>query len=226
MVALAVGRVDHRVSGALLGWIAFVVVFATLQYVGQLLSDPQEDVAYRWASSISALVSSAVVLAIAVLIARGRDFREAFALRRPRSWLTAFGISGAVILAVIAVSAALSPFANPEQEQGLVPTDWRSDRVAPFLAFAFTVVVLAPLIEEMMFRGIGFTLLQPFGERAAVIAVGIAFGLVHGLIEGFLIIAVFGAGLAVLRSRTQSLYPCVLLHSAFNATALVLGLTT
>jgi CAAX protease family protein len=220
------GRVDQRVSGALAGWIAFVAFFATLQYIGQLLSDPQEDVAYRWASSISALVSSAVVLAIALLIARGREFREAFALRKPRSWPAAFWISGAVILAVIAVSAALSPFANPEQEQGLVPTDWRSDRVAPFLAFAFTVVVLAPLIEEMMFRGIGFTLLQPFGERVAVVVVGIAFGLVHGLVEGFLIIAVFGAGLAVLRSRTQSLYPCILLHSAFNASALVLGLTT
>ena len=77
-----------------------------------------------------------------------------------------------------------------------------------------------------MFRGIGFTLLQPFGEDVAVLVVGIAFGLVHGLIEGFLIIAVLGGGLAVLRSRTQSLYPCILLHSAFNATALVLGLTT
>ena len=220
------GRVDHRVSGGLIGWLAFVAIFSTLQYVGQLLSDPQEGVAYRWASSISALVSSAVVLAIALLIARGRDFREAFALRKPRSWLAAFVISGAVILTVLAVSAALSPFANPEEEQGLVPTDWRSDRVAPFLAFAFTVVVVAPLIEEMMFRGIGFTLLQPFGEHVAVLVVGIAFGLVHGLIEGFLIIAVLGAGLAVLRSRTQSLYPCILLHSAFNATALVVGLTT
>lgn len=220
------GRVDHRVSGALIGWLAFVAIFSTLQYVGQLLSDPQPGVAYKWTSSISALVSSAVVLAIALLIARGRDFREAFALRKPRSWLSAFVISGAVILAVLAVSAALSTFTNPEEEQGLVPTDWRSDRVAPFLAFAFTVVVVAPLIEEMMFRGIGFTLLQPFGERVAVIVVGVAFGLVHGLIEGFLIIAVFGTGLAVLRSRTESLYPCILLHSAFNTTALVLGLTT
>lgn len=220
------GRVEHRVSGALIGWVAFVATFATLQYVGQLLSDPQEGVAYRWASSISALISSAVVLAIALLLARGRDVREAFALRKPRSWGSAAAISVAVILTVLAVSAALAPFANPEEEQGLVPTDWRSDRVAPFLAFAFTVVVVAPLVEEMMFRGIGFSLLEPFGERVAVIAVGVAFGLVHGLVEGFLIIAVLGAGLAVLRSRTQSLYPCVLLHSAFNATALVLGLTT
>ncbi len=220
------GRVEHRVSGALIGWVAFVAIFSTLQYVGQLLSDPQEGVAYRWASSISALISSAVVLAIALLLARGRDLREAFALRKPRSWGSATAISVAVILTVIAVSAALAPFANPEQEQGLVPTEWRSDRVAPFLAFAFTVVVVAPLIEEMMFRGIGFSLLEPFGERVAVIVVGVAFGLVHGLVEGFLIIAVLGAGLAVLRSRTQSLYPCILLHSAFNATALVVGLTT
>ena len=222
------GRVEPepRVSGALIGWIAFVVVFSTLQYVGQLLSDPQEDVAYRWASSISAVISSVVVLAIALLIARGRDFREAFALRRPRSWNSAVLISGVVILAVIAVSAALSPIANPDEEQGLVPTEWQSDRIGPFLAFAFTVVVVAPVIEEMMFRGIGFSLLQPFGERAAVIVVGLAFGLVHGLVEGFLIIAVFGTGLAALRSRTNSLYPCILLHSVFNATALVLGLTT
>lgn len=220
------GRVDHRVSGALIGWLTFVAIFSTLQYAGQVLSDPPEDVAYRWATSISAMISSAVVLAIALLLTRGRDFREAFALRKPRSWGSAFVISAGVVLAVIAVTAALSPFTNPDAEQGLVPTDWRSDRVAPFLAFAFTVVVLAPLIEEMMFRGIGFSLLQPFGERIAVIGVGVAFGLVHGLIEGFLIIAVFGTGLAVLRSRTQSLYPCILLHSAFNATALALGLTT
>jgi membrane protease YdiL (CAAX protease family) len=220
------GRVDHRVSGALIGWFSFVAAFATLQYAGQLLSDPPEDVAYRWASSISALASSTIVLAIALLLARGRGFRDAFALHRPRSWSSATVVSVAVILAVVAVSAALAPFANPEAEQGLVPTEWRSDRVAPFLAFAFTVVVVAPLIEEMMFRGIGFSLLQAFGERVAVIVVGVAFGLVHGLVEGFLIIAVFGTGLAVLRSRTQSLYPCILLHAAFNATALVLGLTT
>ena len=220
------GGVEHRVSGALIGWFSFVAAFATLQYAGQLLSDPPEDVAYRWASSLSALVSSAIVLAIALLLARGRDLREAFALRRPLSWTSAAAISIAIVLTVMAVSAALAPIANPEQEQGLVPTDWRSDRVAPFLAFAFTVVVIAPLIEEIMFRGIGFSLLQPFGERVAVIVVGVAFGLVHGLIEGFLIVAVLGTGLALLRSRTQSLYPCILLHAAFNATALVLGLTT
>ncbi len=58
-----------------------------------------------------------------------------------------------------------------------------------------------------MFRGIGFTLLEPFGERIAVIVVGVAFGLVHGLLEGLLIIAVFGPDWPCLRSRTQSLYP-------------------
>ena len=79
------GRVDQRASGGLVLLVAF---FATLDppYVSAV-SDPQDGVAYRWASSISALVSSAVVLAIALLIARGRDFREAFALRsRARGW--------------------------------------------------------------------------------------------------------------------------------------------
>jgi membrane protease YdiL (CAAX protease family) len=77
-----------------------------------------------------------------------------------------------------------------------------------------------------MFRGAGFSLLEPFGRWTPVVGSGVAFGLVHGLLEGLPIITAFGLGLAYLRSRTQSLYPCVLLHAAFNGAGLALGLTT
>jgi membrane protease YdiL (CAAX protease family) len=227
MVALAVGRVAHPAGGALIGWLAFVVVFAALQYAGRLTAeDRPADLAYRWETSVVAFVSSAIVLGIAVALAYRRGLRETFALRRPRSWLTALLISGAIIVAMLVVSFALSPLLDPEQEQGLVPTTWDSSRAAQFGAFALAVTVVAPVVEELMFRGVGYTLLEPFGERVAVVGVGIAFALVHGLIEGFVIIAAFGIGLAYLRSRTRSIYPCVLLHGAFNATALLLGLVT
>lgn len=221
------GRVDHRVSGALIGWLAFVAIFSALNYTARFSGpSPPKDVAYRWESSIGALIQFAVVLAIVLLIARGRSKREFFALRRPTSWGLAAAISLVIVVAILLIAQALSPFADPEAEQGLIPTYWDPDRIAQFAAFAFAVTVVGPIVEELMFRGAGFSLLEPFGQWTAVIGSGVAFGLVHGLLEGLPIITAFGLGLAYLRSRTQSLYPCVLLHATFNAAGLALGLLT
>jgi hypothetical protein len=77
-----------------------------------------------------------------------------------------------------------------------------------------------------MFRGTGYGLLEPYGRWVAIIGVGIAFALVHGLIAGFAIIATFGIGLAYLRARSGSIYPCMLLHAAFNAFGLAIGIAT
>jgi uncharacterized protein len=221
------GRVDHRVSSALVGWLAFVAIFSALNYTARFSGpSPPKDVAYRWDSSIGALIQFGVVFAIVMLIARGRDKREFFALRQPASWGLAATISIVVIVAIVLIAQALAPFADPEGEQGLIPTYWDPDRIAQFAAFAFAVTIVGPVVEELMFRGAGFSLLEPFGRWAAVIGSGMAFGLVHGLLEGLPIIMAFGLGLAYLRSRTQSLYPCVLLHSAFNGVGLALGLMT
>jgi membrane protease YdiL (CAAX protease family) len=227
VVALAVGRVNHRVPGALIGWVAFVAIFSALNYTARFSGPtPPKDVAYRWESSIGAVIQFVLVLVIALLIARGRDKRAFFAFRAPTSWSHAAGISVAVIIAILLIAWALSPFADPEGEQGLIPTYWDGDRIAQFAAFAVAVTLVGPIVEELMFRGAGFSLLAPFGRWTAIVGVGVAFGLVHGLLEGLPIITAFGVGLAYLRSRTLSLYPGVLLHSAFNAVGLALGLTT
>jgi membrane protease YdiL (CAAX protease family) len=227
VVTLAVGRVESRIPGALLGWATFVIVFATLNYTARFSGPrPPRDVAYRWESSAGALLQVAIVLAIVMLIARGHDKRELFALRAPSSWGRAAGISLAVIVAVLLLAQAMAPFVDPEAEQGLTPTYWDPDRIPQFGAYAFAVVVAAPIVEELLFRGAGFTLLSAFGTRVAVLGTAIAFGLAHGLLEGLPIITAFGLGLAYLRAQTRSIYPCVLLHGVFNATALTLGVTT
>jgi membrane protease YdiL (CAAX protease family) len=127
---------------------------------------------------------------------------------------------------VFVVSGVVAQFANPEREQGLIPENWDSSRVAPFTAFAFVVVVVAPIVEELQFRGVGYGLLERFGTTAAILIVGLAFAFVHGLIAGFPVIAVFGIGLAYLRSRTDSIYPCMVLHASFNAFGLIVGIAS
>jgi membrane protease YdiL (CAAX protease family) len=86
------------------------------------------------------------------------------------------------------------------------------------------VTTLAPIVEEMTFRGLGVTLFLRFGRWAAILATGIWFALVHGLVEGFPILAAFGVALAYLRTQTRSIYPAILLHAAFNGFALGAGL--
>lgn len=227
MVTVAVGGIARPISPALVGWTVFVVVFAALNYTARFAGPrPPKDVAYQWESSIGAIIQFAVVLGIVLLIARGREKRDFFALRRPSSWGTAAAVSVGVIVAILLIAQLLAPFVDPEAEQGLTPTYWDAGRAAQFTGYALAVVVVGPIVEELAFRGAGYSLLEPFGRWTAVIAVGVAFGLAHGLLEGLPIITAFGLGLAYLRSRTQSVYPCVLLHSAFNATALVLGVTT
>jgi len=215
------------VSGRLLGWSLFVVIFSTVAYVSHFTDGEREkDVAYRWSSSISGLVVYGLVLGLALLIARGRKLRSFLGFRRPSSWWRALAISLLTIVAVLVAGALVAPFGNPKEEQGLIPSEWNSHRLAQFTAYTIIVTLFGPFVEEMMFRGVGYGLLEPFGRGRAVVVVGIAFALIHGLVAGFPVIATFGIGITYLRSRTDSIYPCILLHACYNGLGLAVGVAT
>lgn len=216
-----------RVNARLIGWSLFVGLFTTLAYVSHFSGGrPARDVAYRWDSSISGLFAYAIFFGVVLLLTRGLDRRSFLGLRRPTSWARAAGISILVVVAVAVVSAAVAPFGDPGREQGLIPERFDSHRIAQFAAYAALVTVVGPLVEELTFRGVGYGLLERFGRTTAVIVVGLAFGLIHGLVAGFPVIATFGLGLAYLRARTNSIYPCILLHASFNAAGLALGVAS
>jgi membrane protease YdiL (CAAX protease family) len=209
------------------GWCALIVFMSAVAYASRFTSGtPPDDVAYKWSSSVLGLIQYAVILGILYLITLGLDRRRFLAFRRPTSWKRAAGIAVLILIAVFVVGGVVGQFANPEKEQGLIPQNWDSSKIAPFAAFAFVVVVVAPIVEELQFRGVGYGLLERFGPTAAILLVGISFGLVHGLVAGFPVIAVFGIGLAYLRSRTDSIYPCMLLHASFNAFGLIVGIAS
>lgn len=211
-------------GGRLTAWAALVSILAALNYASRLATDEvPDDLLYTWSAFASGLIQFGVVLGIVLAISRGLPRRETFALRRPPSWPRAVGISVAVLVVVLVVAGLLTPFVDPNEEQGLVPDRWEPDRAAPFAANYVLVTAVGPIVEELTFRGLGFTLLQRYGDVVAVLVVGIAFGLVHGLVGGLPILVAFGLGLAYLRSRTRSLYPPILLHAAFNAAVLALA---
>jgi uncharacterized protein len=220
----------RRTPWRVVAWLAFVLSLTALGYASHLSADdPPDDLAYRWSSSIAAVVQYALMLGILLLIARGLAWREVFALRRPRSWGRAAGL---IILALLTIYVAafayervLSVFGDwdPTEEQGLVPDGWDSSRAAPFAAFFLVVAVVAPVVEELIYRGLGYTLLAPYGLWAAIVVTGVLFGASHGLLVALPILAVFGVVVGVLRMRTDSVYPSMVLHAIFNGVALVVS---
>jgi membrane protease YdiL (CAAX protease family) len=207
-------------------WTLLVGVLAALAYASRASGGkPPENALYQWGTAISAAILYAIVLGLVLWIAKGAPARQLLALRQPTSWPKALGLALAVFIGIIVVGAALDPFLNAGKEQGLTPTGWDSSRAAAFAANAVVVAVLAPIVEELTYRGLGFGVLRPYGEAAAIVGVGIAFGLAHGLVEGLVILSLFGMGLAFLRSRSDSVYPPMLLHAAFNGFALAVSVT-
>jgi membrane protease YdiL (CAAX protease family) len=86
------------------------------------------------------------------------------------------------------------------------------------------IAILAPLGEEMLFRGYIFGALRNWkGFLPAAIITGVIFGAVHigSSPIGYAVpLAVFGFGLCALYQWTGSLYPCIALHALNNAFAL------
>ena len=213
-------------------WLVFVLSLGLLAYGARLTDvDTPDDIAYRYSSSVAALVQYGFMLGILLLIARGLPKREMFALRRPQSWRRAVGLAVLSLLAIYGVAlvyeqvlSLLGDF-DPTEEQGLVPDGWDSSRAGAFVAFFLVVTFVAPAVEELTFRGLGMSLLVPWGIVPAILATGIIFGGVHGLIVGFPVLAFFGIVVGFLRARTNSVYPPMILHSTFNGVALLASVT-
>ncbi|MBH9576271.1 CPBP family intramembrane glutamic endopeptidase [Inhella proteolytica] len=80
------------------------------------------------------------------------------------------------------------------------------------------VCLLAPVLEEMLFRGVvlrGMLTRYPRGQ--AIAASALLFGLMHLNVYQFVIGSLLGLLLGWLYERTRSLIPCIGLHAAYNS---------
>jgi uncharacterized protein len=211
--------------GKLTGWVALVGVLAVLGYASRAAGGkPPKDAAYQYSTAVAGVIQYAIILAVVLAIARP-DW-SLLALRRPSSLGRVVATALLVFVAVYATSAIVSAYSDPGREQGLTPAHWDSHRAVQYAVNFVVFVAVAPAVEELTFRGLGYSLLEPLGRVAAVLWVGLAFGLAHGLVEGLPILIVFGAGLAVIRARSNSVYPGMIVHAMFNAIALIVSVTT
>jgi uncharacterized protein len=210
----------------LVWWFVLVGLVSTVSYAGRFTGGkPPKNALYLYSTAASELILFAIILTFVFLIARGLPKREAFALRQPDSWQHAIGLGIAVFIVIVIANAALNPLLHGGREQGLTPSGWEPAHAAAFGLNLFAFAIVGPVAEELTFRGLGFYLLQRYGQTAAIIVLGIMFGLWHGLVEALPVLITFGLGLAYLRSRTNSIFPGMILHALFNGAALILAVT-
>jgi uncharacterized protein len=158
-----------------------------------------------------------------LVIARGA--RPLLGLRGPKSfWMSVVFVAAAVVL-VILFEAVYSNLVHPGNEQGLTPDKWEPAHAAAYIVNAIVICTWVPFVEELTYRGLGYSLLERFGRGWAILGVGILFGLAHGLVLSLPVIVAFGCALAWVRARTNSVLPGMVAHALFNAVALVAAVT-
>jgi len=205
-------------------WSAFILAVAALNYASRAFAGkPPKDLLYHWSTVVGNVVQYAVIALIVYGIAGLGNRRALFALRNPTSWRRAGRIALAIAFGMVVLSAVLTPLLHPGREQGYTPPHWEPRHAAAYVANGVVIAVFAPIVEELTFRGLGFSLLQPLGATGAILLVGISFGIWHGLVEALPLLAAFGAGLAYLRSRVDSVYPGMVVHGLFNAVSLTIA---
>ena len=190
-----------------------------VEYASRLAGGtPDRNVLYRYSTAVGSVVVYLFLLLLVLGISGWR--RDLLGLRRPDSWPKAIGLMVALLVAVYLTIAALDPLLHGGREQGLTPTGWQPSHAGAYAANFVVIACMAPVVEELMFRGLGFSLLERFGTWPAILIVGVTFALAHGLFQAFPELAIFGCSLAWLRAKTKSVFPGMFLHGTFNALAL------
>jgi membrane protease YdiL (CAAX protease family) len=91
------------------------------------------------------------------------------------------------------------------------------------LATALAICVVAPVVEEMLFRGVVLrSFLQQYDRRQAIWGSALLFGVAHLNIYQFVVALGTGLVLGWLYERSRSLIPCIALHAAYNTGTVVL----
>ena len=170
------------------------------------------------------VVQDGAFVAVAVFFAQlgGRGVSAwQFGLRPTRLW-RAVRLGALTLVGFLLFSLVWAAAFHVGKEKLLEQLGTGESTVLLLLSAALTCVV-APICEEMLFRGFIFSALRNWkGTWPAALITGLTFGAVHaGSAPAIDLIplAALGVGLCLLYRYTGSLYPCIAAHSLNNSLA-------
>lgn len=130
----------------------------------------------------------------------------------------AWVVASAVTFAMVALLERLGLPPEPQAAEQAIAA------LEPWLV-VLAVVVIAPIAEEVFFRGIAFNAwLHERGRRLAYIGSASLFAVIHASLVSLLPIFLLGLALAWVYRRTRSLVAPIAMHATFNAISVVIAL--
>jgi len=173
-------------------------------------------------------VGSLLIVVFMVQILRLKykaNFATAIGWNRPALGLTVFAIAGGGGLAILSeiVSNLLQKWIPKSLPIDELFHDARSAYMLSFLG-----ILVAPVVEELFFRGFLYPVLaRATGVTAGILLTAAAFAVVHAgqLAQAWIpLMVIFGVGIAftAVRARTKSVATTVLMHMSYNATIFAL----
>lgn len=222
-------RIRDGIAVVLLPYIVFVLVHLCVFMVLAASSDPSIAFDDDWLFGISLMIAGPVGGLLAYLYVRhrsvgrlGEPFHAGFGIRLPeRRWvLPTAGAS--LVLIGLAFAVAQLPFPVEHRNQ-LLDTIFATLSSTERAFFVVSVVLIGPLVEEFIHRGVVFgTLAAKYGVSVAVIGSTLIFtavhlSIAHDDIVGLMQITLVGGVLVALRIYFRSIIPCIAGHAIYNA---------
>jgi membrane protease YdiL (CAAX protease family) len=222
----------HLVVFAVFGFISlFVVQSIMVAYLAPRGLSAQKLQAYFLSNPKFAIASMLIwygmlffFLYVTLSLLRGHSFWECLGWRKiqpkagelPRNPFLYFAAGcGLSLFVAIASSQMKTPENMPIEEM------FKYRQTA--LLFMAMAVLVAPLVEETLFRGYLYPLIaRSFGVGPGIIATGILFGLMHGAQLGWTwalvgMLVFVGIVFTIVRARTGSVLASYLMHLGYNS---------
>ncbi len=236
-------KVGRFFIGVLLAAAAFLVYFLISNGIGVVVlflisavfaaqnpeMDPQQlenklnDVFQGLVPTIFVLTTIVlVILFYAFFIFMNKNFKDYTRFKKIQ-WpfvMLSFFLGYALNMASIAVMELV-----PIPETWIEDHDQHTSFYGPVIFIILAVVVCAPLLEEIVFRGLIYTVLKKHSATwiAALIS-AVVFGAVHGNMLQAIYAGIMGLVCVYVYEMTESLLGSILVHLGFNATDIVNGL--
>ena len=199
------------------------------------------------AGSVAQMAANVTVLPVAILVAVAVWFQAnrriyqapislaaAFGFNRKNSGrCLLLGLATGLGLVLIAMALALisslliKAFGDQAEPQKLVTLiaeeSAKQENIGMLIFFVIMAVAVAPVAEEILFRGILYPAIKQLGHpRVAVIGTALLFALFHVNLLTFASLTAVALSLIVLYEFTDNLLAPITAHAVFNASNLIM----
>ena len=196
-----------------------------MEFSNEMAQDVAADAKYNnIVNTISYLIANLSAAAIAIAALKAFRAKELFGKPRLSAKWIAAGVLGALGIQAISmflqiIIISMTGFTGMSEEAASLVS--MSDDVFLNILTLLYVVIIAPVTEEFIIRGVVMNSLAPVNRKFALIASALLFGIMHGnfnqMFNGFLLGLIFG----YIALKSGSIVPAIIAHMISNANAML-----